>query len=77
MLIKSILVGRQIRVNVLGELLAIIVEREVLSSLLWNLAVNEIITLINDQGHYNQGYAVDLASLIRGKYPYRALKMER
>jgi ribonuclease HI len=41
----------------------------VLSPLLWCLLVNDIIKTIHNKGIYTQGYADDIAIIVRGKYP--------
>ena len=40
----------------------------VLSPLLWNLVVDDLIRRLNDNGHFTVGYADDLTVLISGKY---------
>ncbi|CAH2108833.1 unnamed protein product [Euphydryas editha] len=40
----------------------------VISPLLWNMVVNDLITALNDHRYYTVGYADDLAILIRGKF---------
>lgn len=41
----------------------------VMSPLLWCLVVDSLITRLNNAGFYTQGYADDLAIVIRGKVP--------
>ncbi|CAH2095823.1 unnamed protein product [Euphydryas editha] len=40
----------------------------VISPLLWNMVVNDLIAALNDNYYYTVGYADDLAILIRGKF---------
>ena len=41
----------------------------VLSPLLWNLTVDELLWDLNEAGHYSIGFAYDIAIIIRGKFP--------
>jgi retron-type reverse transcriptase len=42
----------------------------VLSPLLWNLVVYNLIRELNNDGYYTVGYADDIAILINGKFPH-------
>ena len=41
----------------------------VLSPLLWNLTVDELLWDLNEAGYYSIGFADDIAIIIRGKFP--------
>lgn len=40
----------------------------VLSPILWCLVINELLTILNEQGYQTEGFSDDLATLVRGKY---------
>ncbi|KAL1447090.1 hypothetical protein WDU94_000567 [Cyamophila willieti] len=65
--------GRNIKINLFGESMNAVITKGcpqggVLSPLLWNLVVDELLDKLNNQGYYAQGYADDIVILIRGKY---------
>ena len=41
----------------------------VLSPLLWNLTMDELLWDLNEAGYYSIGFADDIAIIIRGKFP--------
>jgi hypothetical protein len=45
-------------------------QRGVLSLLLWNLVVDELLAVINDQGFCAMGYADDIVIIVKGKFTH-------
>ena len=41
----------------------------ILSPLLWNLTLDELLWDLNEAGYYSIGFAEDIAIVIRGKFP--------
>lgn len=72
--VNSMLSGRIIKTSLLRADMAKSVtagcpQGGVLSPLLWNLVVDELLMKLNGEGYYTQGYADDIVVLIRGKFP--------
>ena len=71
--IKNMLHDRRAQSALLGETMDVSVAKGcpqggVLSPLLWDLVVDELLVNLNRQGFYTQGYADDLVILVRGKH---------
>ena len=71
--IKSMLLERTAVANLFDETAAVKIvcgcpQGGVLSPLLWDLVVNSLLVKLNSHGIYTQGYADDIAILIRGKF---------
>lgn len=67
--------SRQVRASLLGEKVEVLAAKGcpqggVLSPLLWDLVVDDLLTELNNKGLYTQGYADDLVVLIRGKHAH-------
>lgn len=71
--IHNMLLYRQIKTCLHGDYIKADVTQRcpqggVLSPLLWNLVVDELLTRLNDKGFYAQGYADDVVLLITGTH---------
>jgi hypothetical protein len=64
--INAILSGETLRANAARGC----PQGSVLSPLLWSLVVDDLLWELNSNGYYTVGYAVDIAILINGKFPY-------
>ena len=72
-IIEAILLNRKVKLEFEGETTSRYVTKGcpqggVLSPILWNIVVDEIIELLNSSGIYCQGYADDIVILIKGKH---------
>lgn len=71
--IETMLKTRSIQISMFGQTTNALINRGcpqggVLSPLLWDLVVNELLERLNNLGYYTQGYADDIVILIQGKY---------
>jgi ribonuclease HI len=71
--ITNMLSSRRARATLCGVVREVKTQRGcpqggVLSPSLWNLVVDELLRILNEQGFYAQGYADDIVILIRGKH---------
>ncbi|KAK9704100.1 Reverse transcriptase (RNA-dependent DNA polymerase) [Popillia japonica] len=70
--IKAMLEGQLVETSLAGETMQVTVRKGcpqggVLSPLLWDLVIDELLVTLNDEGYYTQGCADDIAILIVGK----------
>lgn len=70
---EALLTHREVRLSLHGESVELKATRGcpqggVLSPLLWNLVVDDLIRMLNSSGVYAQGYADDVAILVAGKF---------
>ncbi|KAL1446432.1 hypothetical protein WDU94_012296 [Cyamophila willieti] len=71
--IETMLKTRSIKITMFGQTTNALIKRGcpqggVISPLLWDLVVNELLERLNNLGYYTQGYADDVVIVIRGKY---------
>lgn len=74
--VDSMLRGRQVQATLNGDTIEVAVAKGcpqggVLSPLLWDLVVDELLNELNKKGIYTQGYADDIVIIIMGKNLYR------
>jgi Reverse transcriptase (RNA-dependent DNA polymerase). len=72
--IASMLRSRCIISSLMGETMQVASVRDcpqggVLSPLLWNLTMDELLRDLNEAGYHSVGFADDIAIIIRGKFP--------
>jgi hypothetical protein len=71
--LRAMLKDRQVQATMFNETLQVSVAKGcpqggVLSPLLWDLVVDDLLVTLNNQGYYILGYADDIVILILGKH---------
>lgn len=71
--VKAMLQSRQVHATLVNETTHVSVAKGcpqggVLSPLLWDMVIDELIVLLNNLGYYTQGYADDIVILTQGKH---------